>query len=83
MQIVLRAEARLRGLKRYFTGKACKNGHMVERRTKNAVCLKCVILAGIARRKTRPETSRASALRYYHKNPKRCMERQKIRRAKV
>ncbi len=36
-----RAEARLLGLRRYFTGKPCKRGHVCERLTCNATCLRC------------------------------------------
>ena len=31
--IISRAEAKTRGLKRYFTGKACKHGLIVERQS--------------------------------------------------
>lgn len=41
MDVVLRPEARLRGLTRYFTGKACKYGHVVERITSSGQCVTC------------------------------------------
>lgn len=34
-------EARTRGLLRYFTGLACANGHLSERRTAGGQCLEC------------------------------------------
>lgn len=34
-------EARERGLKRYFTGKKCKNGHVSERYASNGECWQC------------------------------------------
>ena len=36
-----RAEAKARGLTRYFTGKPCKNGHLAERFVNGAVCVIC------------------------------------------
>ena len=33
--------ARANGLKRYFTGIPCKNGHISERQTKGSVCIAC------------------------------------------
>lgn len=43
VQIITRAEARALGLKRYFTGKACRNrGHIAERLCSNGECLACV-----------------------------------------
>ena len=41
MQIISRAEAKAKGLKRYFTGKPCKHGHVAERQVFNATCVKC------------------------------------------
>lgn len=41
LAIVTRAEAKEKGLKRYFTGAACKHGHVSERATSNATCLDC------------------------------------------
>ena len=40
-QIISRAEARARRLKRYFTGKACKRGHVAERRVSSWDCVVC------------------------------------------
>ena len=36
-----RADAKARGLKRYFTGKPCKHGHVTFRLTSNGVCNEC------------------------------------------
>lgn len=38
---ISRAEARDRGLKRYFTGEPCKYGHVSERTTSNTKCMAC------------------------------------------
>lgn len=42
MEIITRKEARELGLKRYFTGKRCKHGHISERIVSNACCIICV-----------------------------------------
>ena len=39
--IITRAEAKAKGLTRYFTGKPCKHGHVSERRTLTGYCEKC------------------------------------------
>lgn len=40
-----------RGLKRYFTGKACKHGHLADRITVSGACSVCANLLNIADRK--------------------------------
>jgi hypothetical protein len=44
-EIISRRQALDRGLIRYFTGKPCKRGHLVERLTSSANCLECHRLA--------------------------------------
>lgn len=39
---ISRAEARQAGLSKYFTGSACKSGHVAERYTSSASCVTCV-----------------------------------------
>jgi 5-methylcytosine-specific restriction endonuclease McrA len=41
MEIILRAQAKAFALKRYFTGKPCKQGHYAERLVSNGTCLEC------------------------------------------
>lgn len=41
MKIITRAEAKISGFKRYFTGRPCPSGHNAERFTKNATCTIC------------------------------------------
>lgn len=41
MQVISRSEAKELGLKKYFTGTPCKNGHLSERRVCNCICLEC------------------------------------------
>lgn len=40
-EIISRKEARAVGLKRYFTGKACKHGHVAERKVSSRECFEC------------------------------------------
>lgn len=40
-EIITRKEALARGLKRYFTGKACKHGHLAERFVSQKLCCLC------------------------------------------
>ena len=41
MELISRREAMERGLRYYFTGKPCVNGHTVERYVKGGSCRKC------------------------------------------
>lgn len=42
-EVISRAEALARGLDRYFTGRACVNGHLAERSTAHAMCSVCMV----------------------------------------
>lgn len=42
MELISPDEARARGLKRYFTGEVCKNGHVAERMLSNWRCIECL-----------------------------------------
>ncbi len=42
MELISRKQAIQLGLKRYFTGKPCKNGHTQERETKTGRCFDCI-----------------------------------------
>ena len=46
MKIISRKEAKAQGLKRYFTGKPCKYGHVAERTVSSRECLKCSVERG-------------------------------------
>lgn len=45
-EIIGRADALARGLKRYFTGKPCKRGHVAERAICSKNCVECQRLTG-------------------------------------
>lgn len=42
MEIITREAAIAAGLKRYFTGKPCKNGHVCERYVSTRICVSCM-----------------------------------------
>lgn len=55
MEIITRAEARERGLTRFFTGLACRSGHISEAYTKTFKCVECNRLKSAAYRASNPE----------------------------
>ena len=63
MQTITRKDAKLCGLKRYFTGTPCLHGHISERYTSTARCVECD--AGYYSRNT--EKAKASRKAYYDK----------------
>lgn len=67
MNIITRAEAKAAGLKRYFTGKPCKYGHIAERATVNGLCYEC---------------SRLKQIRTYHADVEESRRKQKVIREK-
>jgi hypothetical protein len=58
MEIITRAEALSRSLRRYFTGKPCKHGHACERRLSSGQCTECNRARCAAHYKANPEASR-------------------------
>lgn len=48
MEVISHKEALERGLKRYFTGKPCKHGHVCERSVSSYGCLECARRASAA-----------------------------------
>lgn len=89
-QVATRAEARERGLTRYFTGRACPQGHISERYTSTGNCFDCQ-KARVAARS--PDQARAYSSEYAKRNPEKCREakrrdywenrRQRIRKARA
>jgi hypothetical protein len=75
-KIVLRAEARKKGLTRYFTGEPCKRGHLAERMCSTKACVACLKLSQkIYRRTPNGKKYKARAIkRWRKKNPKRVRE---------
>ena len=67
-EIVTRAQAKAAGLPRYFTGKSCPHGHVVERITVNGSCRLCSNKASNEVHKANPEKSNANGRAWRHKN---------------
>lgn len=66
--IISRAEARARGLIRYYTGKICKNGHIADRYSHNGCCAECVRVAVKSWKDEDPERCRAAARKWHAEN---------------
>lgn len=64
-----RKEALAIGGKRYFTGVACKQGHVAERRTKTGECLVCRANFLVLWRNKNPEKVKQHNLTQYKKDP--------------
>lgn len=58
MQEISRQEAKRLGLSHYFTGVACKHGHISKRRTSNSTCFECHLAVNAAWRISNPEYMR-------------------------
>lgn len=65
MHIISKPEAQRTGLKRYFTGRACRNGHNAERYVCDGKCVDCK--AGAARRwrNRNPGSAQRSRRKFY------------------
>ena len=64
-----RAEAKAKGLKRYFTGQACRNGHVAERFVNGCFCVVCKADAHKIFREADPQGWRDRSLQWRLKNP--------------
>ena len=72
-----RAEAKLKGLKRYYTGKPCSKGHDAERLVSNCCCVTCSQEKYRAYVVSHPEQMKHRARDYNRKNPERTKRRYK------
>ncbi len=68
---ISRDEARLAGLKRFFTSIACFRGHECERLVSNGLCVECARLNKNADKARNPEREKARRRKYYEDNPDR------------
>ena len=71
MKIISRKEAQAQGLKRYFTGKPCKRGHVAERKASSGTCVECNRQYREENREERLEKKR----QYYAENRERMIEK--------
>ena len=74
IELITREEALARGLKRYFTGEACRAGHVTERYSYNGVCVECHRKRARRWSRANPERVRAVARRWYKANPEKQKE---------
>jgi 5-methylcytosine-specific restriction endonuclease McrA len=63
-----RADAISRGAKKYFTGRACKSGHVAERRTSNGCCVVCEADKHQRWAKNNPEKLKEASIKSYAKH---------------
>lgn len=66
--IISLSTARLGGLKWYFPGTACVNGHVARRNTINQQCRACAYQQDRAQREDDPDKARVEDRRKYHRN---------------
>ncbi|MDR3464153.1 MAG: HNH endonuclease signature motif containing protein [Beijerinckiaceae bacterium] len=76
-ELLSRADARARGLSRYWTGKPCKHGHIAERIVANGACVECVALISKRYKERDPEHFRE--LRRGVEQKYRDLHREKVR----
>ena len=77
--VISRAEAKALGLTRYFTGKSCVHGHVVERHVANKACSVCLSASSKASTAKHIDKRREAARAAYWKNPEHHKE---VRRAR-
>lgn len=75
MKKISRAEAQRQGLKRYFTGKPCKHGHVSKRVTVNGDCYECLKLRMKIRRQQKAELLNEQHRQRYADDPQSYLER--------
>lgn len=78
-EVISRAEATARGLKRYFTGIPCKRGHVAERAVINASCFACA--SDIAKKSYQKDPNSRIARRMRNYEGNKDAERVKMREA--
>lgn len=77
IEIISRKEAKERGLKRYFTGKPCKHGHIAERLVSNSTCFECTAERQKEHSKQNKDKIAKRRKEYYNQNKDKLLERQK------
>lgn len=82
MNIISRAEAKALGLKRYFTGKPCKNGHISEWQVASYQCCECSRIKNSEKYHANPEKLLAQQKEYRANNAEKVREQAKANRLK-
>ena len=81
-EIIARADAQAKGFPRYYTGIACKHGHLAERYTASKTCCEC---ANATANKTKSKDRakyRATTATWQRENPQRTAQYQRNQNAK-
>jgi 5-methylcytosine-specific restriction endonuclease McrA len=81
-EIISRADAKARGLKRYFTGLPCKHGHVAQSMVSNRRCCVCLRAGKLAWDAANPEKVKATSLQTREKAKPKKSEYDKIYREK-
>ena len=68
-KLITLAEAKAQGLKRYYTGKPCKHGHMDERYVSAHACVTCIDERALAHCRAKPARNLARARLWKKENP--------------
>jgi len=82
MLLITRAEAKAKGLPRYFTGKPCPRGHVTERITANGTCRICSNAMSNTAHKAKPDVVRARHRAWQIENRERLNAQEKARNAR-
>jgi hypothetical protein len=81
-EIIARSTAQTKGLARYFTGVACKHGHLAERYVASKTCCECAnATANKTKTKNRAKYT-ASSGAWQRKNPEKLAQYQRTQNAK-
>lgn len=80
MELITRAEAKARGLKRYFTNKPCKHGHVAERFVSGLSCVECGLIKQHEWNQRNPGRSRQLQQRWRSKHQTRLATEQRQRK---
>jgi 5-methylcytosine-specific restriction endonuclease McrA len=81
IEIISRAKAQARGLKRYFTGRGCKRGHVAERFISDCSCSECNIGQSKKWKAANREKCRSAKCRQYASNPVKFREQRRKSRS--
>jgi hypothetical protein len=68
------SDAKAAGLRRYYTGKPCAQGHVAERFVSTRGCSICAANSAIAWKKANPERMRARSAEWIRRNPEKYKE---------
>ena len=68
MNIISRVDAQAAGLKRYFTGKPCKHGHIAERLCSCRACTECNLVRALKFEQDNPAIAKARKAKDYVDN---------------